>query len=207
MFSHKCTRTYTFTCGRIKLQHVRFWVIQRIYHSHLQFTHHGIPMELCQGLMHHGGYSSSVVSHTSKVLKTYCCVIRSVKNSTLQLILIGEDNFLTSTWWVYMRQREEYTSMCHMLYIIYTKYFFYVLLSGEYPLTTTMEMRWIGYSDTLLCPALLGLLEIPRMEVQDTPSIWRCFCLKTLQILSNSEYWKGLTKIKPLIHLEKCGVF
>lgn len=31
-----------------------------------------------------------------------------------------------------------------------------VLIAGEYPLSATMEMRWIRYSDALLCPAVIG---------------------------------------------------
>lgn len=27
---------------------------------------------------------------------------------------------------------------------------------GEYPLSATLEMRWIAYSDALLCPAVIG---------------------------------------------------
>ena len=190
MFSHKCTRTYTFTCGRIKLQHVRFWVIQRIYHSHLQFTHHGIPMEFCLGLMHHGGYSSSVVSHTSKVLKTYCCVIRSVKNSTLQLILIGEDNFLTSTWWVYMRRREEYTSMCHMLYIIYTKYFF--MCSYQVNIHWLLQWKWDGL-DTVIHSFVLHYLDCWKSQE------WR---FRTHLLSEDAFVWR-LSKYSQILNIGK----
>ena len=30
------------------------------------------------------------------------------------------------------------------------------VLPGNYPLSATMEMRWIRYSDALLCPAIVG---------------------------------------------------
>ena len=84
-----------------------------------------------------------------------------------------------------------------------------MILSGEYPLTTTVEMRWIGYSDTLLCPAVLGnpknggsghtfYLEI--LSFEDSPTALNFF-------QDVFEYWKGLTKIKPLPHWGKMWSF
>ena len=75
--------------------------------------------------------------------------------------------------------------------------------AGKYPLTTTMEMRWISHSDTLLAPAIVGkpkgytfYLEILSFEQTDNALE---FFVEVAKVWKSLEY----DGVKPLPHWGK----
>ena len=90
-----------------------------------------------------------------------------------------------------------------MYFIMYDKLIITLHHAGKYPLTTTMEMRWISHSDTLLAPAIIGkpngytfYLEILSFEETDNAIEF---------FLEVAEFWETLEcdRVKPLPHWGK----